>query len=234
MDSTRGRRMSLGSTNAVVALLVASLAGTPAFPDGVGARQITDTFSGNAINPNIWWSGGNRPDAVAVSQAEGQLTVSVSGRAGNDFNAGVGTLCRAHGDFDARISFKLSAWPAFDGVQVALMAFGDGASLVGNVYRASASWGDSYGAWYPQSGGTSVAAAGSRGAMRLVRRGVTMNGYYWVSNQWVSIFAGDVPLSDVNFNLSVFNISGATPFGHDWATIQLDNFIVTADAITCP
>ncbi len=144
------------AATALVALLVTSLAATPAFPDGVGTRQITDTFSGNTIDPRIWWAGGNRPDAVAVSQAEGHLTVSVSGRAGNDFNAGVGTLCRAHGDFDARISFELSAWPALDGVQVALMAFGDGASLVGNVYRASASWGDSYGAWYPQSGGTSV------------------------------------------------------------------------------
>lgn len=233
MNSDRSQRISLGSATPLVALLAASLAATPAFPDGVGTRQITDTFSGNTIDSKIWWSGGNRPDAVAVSQAEGHLTVNLSGRAGNDFNAGVGTLCRAYGDFDARVSFDLSAWPAFDGVWVALMAFGDGASLVGNVYRASASWGDSYGAYYPLSGGTSVTATGSRGAMRLVRRGTTMNGYYWAGSQWVSVFAGEVPLSDVSFSLSVSNISGATQFGHDWATIQLDNFIVTADTITC-
>jgi hypothetical protein len=215
----------------LVALLAASLAATPAFPDGVGTRQITDTFSGNTIDPKIWWSGGNRPDAVAVSQAEGRLTVNLSGRAGNDFNAGVGTLCRATG-FDARISFDLSAWPAFmesgspDGLRRRCESSG-------NVYRASASWGDSYGAYYPSSGGTSVTATGSRGAMRLVRRGTTMNGYYWAGSQWVSVFAGEVPLSDVSFNLSVSTISGATQFGHDWATIQLDNFIVTADVITC-
>lgn len=227
------QRISFGSAPALVALLVASLAATPAFPDGVGTRQIIDTFSGNTIDPKIWWSGGNRPDLVAVSQAEGHLTVSVSGRAGNDFNAGVGTLCRAHGDFDARVSIDLIAWPAFDGVWVALMAFGDGASLVGNVYRASGSWGDSYGAWYPQSGGTAVPATGSHGVMRLVRRGTTMNGYYFAGNQWVSIFVGEVPLSDVNFNLTVSNGSANTQFGGDWATIHLDNFIVTADAITC-
>jgi len=233
MSAVFSPRCPSRAATALVALLVTSLAATPAFSDGVGTRQITDTFSGNTIDPKIWWSGGNRPDAVAVSQAEGHLTVNLSGRAGNDFNAGVGTLCHAHGDFDARISFDLSAWPAFDGVWVALMAFGDGASLVGNVYRASGSWGDSYGAYYPLSGGTGVPATGSRGAMRLVRRGATMNGYYWAGNQWVSVFAGEVPLSDVSFNLSVFNISGATQFGHDWATIKLDNFIVTADAITC-
>ena len=58
------------------------------------------------------------------------------------------------------------------------MAF-DGTNLAGNVYRASASWGDTYGVFYPPSAGTSVPATGSHGALRLVRQGTTMTGYYW-------------------------------------------------------
>jgi hypothetical protein len=73
MSAVFSPRCPSRAATALVALLVTSLAATPAFPDGVGTRQITDTFSGNAINPNIWWSGGNRPNAVAVSQAEGHL-----------------------------------------------------------------------------------------------------------------------------------------------------------------
>jgi len=227
------RRSSRAATT-LVALLVSSLAAPAAFPDLVGTQRIDDSFSGSIINPKLWWSGTNRPDAVAISQAEGHLTVDISGRAGNDFNAGLGTLCRARGNFDARISFELSAWPAFDGVWVALMAFADGASLVGNVYRASASWGDTYGVYYPPSAGTTVPATERRGAMRLVREGATMTGYYLAGNHWVSVFAGEVPVDDVNFNLGVFNGSNATPFGHDWATIQLDDFHLMADGITCP
>jgi hypothetical protein len=229
--SFRPRRASRAAT-ALVTLLVTSLAAPAAFADGSGTPQISDSFSGNSINTSTWWYGTNAPNAVAISQAEGHVTVSVSGHAPSDFNASLGTRCRAHGDFDARVAFDFTAWPVFDGVWVALMAF-DGQNLLGNVYRASGSWGDSSGVWGPTFGGTAVPAAGTHGVMRLVRQGATMTGYYLVGGRWVAVFTGPVPLSDANFNLTVSNNSNATPFGGDWATIHLSNFVATADAITC-
>jgi hypothetical protein len=218
----------------LVALLVSSLAAPAAFPDGIGTQRIDDSFSGNTINPSIWENlGVNEPGVAAISQAEGHLTFNISGRAGDNLNAALRTRCRAHGNFDARISFELSAWPAYDGVDVGLMAY-DGWNLVGFVYRVFAYWGDTYGAYYPLSNGTVVPASGSRGTMRLVRQGTTMTSYYWGGNQWVQVFAGEVPASDVSLNPTVFTSSGATQFGHDWALIQFDDFHLTADGIVCP
>jgi len=110
----------------------------------------------------------------------------------------------------------------------------DGWNLVGFVYRVFASWGDTYGAYYPLSNGTVVPASGSRGTMRLVRQGATMTSYYWGGTQWVSVFAGQVPVSDVSFNPSVFNGADATRFGGDWAKIDFNDFHLTADGIVCP
>lgn len=230
-ESLRRHRPSRAAS-VLVTLLVTSLAAPAAFSDGTGAPQISDSFSGNSINTNIWWYGTNDPNAVAISQAEGHVTVSVSGHAAQDFNASLGTRCRAHGDFDARVAFDLAAWPVFDGVWVALMAH-DGQNLLGNVYRVSASWGDSYGVWGPTLPGTTVPASGSHGAMRLVRQGATMTGYYLAGGRWVAVFAGQVPLGDATFTLGVFNGSNNTPFGGDWATIHFSNFVATAGAITC-
>jgi len=58
-------------------------------------------------------------------------------------NGSLGTVCQAHGDFDARLGFDLASWPAFDGIWVSLMAF-DSNNTGYDVYRASGSWGDSY------------------------------------------------------------------------------------------
>jgi hypothetical protein len=233
MDSDRSQRISFGSATALVALLVASLAATPAFPDGVGRQRIDDSFSGTTIDPDVWENlGVTQPGAAAISQAEGHLTFNISGRVDGDLTAALRTRCRAHGDFDARISFVLSAWPAYDGVDVALMAYEDW-SVVGMVYRVFASWGDTYGAYYPLSNGTVVPASGSRGTIRLVRQGSTMTSYYWGGSQWVAIFAGEVPAGDVRLHPTVFTSNGATQFGHDWALIQFDDFHLTADGLVC-
>jgi hypothetical protein len=61
-----------------------------------------------------------------------------------------------------------------------------------------------------------------------------MTGYYWAGYQWTPVFAGAVPVSDVNLNLGVFNGADATHFGQDWALIQLNDFHLTADGIVCP
>jgi hypothetical protein len=225
-------RRSSGAATAMVALLVSSLATPAAFPDEADTHKIGDTFSGSAIDTSVWWVGNNNPNAVAISQAEGHVTVSVSGHAPNNFDAGIATICLARGDFDARVGFELSAWPAFNGIWVSLMAHDRDWNLLGNAYRASASWGDTYGVYYPPSAGTTAPAAASGGALRLVRQGATMTGYYFAAGRWVALYSGSVPVSDVRFKLDVFN-GPATPFGGDWATISLDNFFVVADAITC-
>lgn len=49
----------------------------------------------------------------------------------------------------------------------------------------------------------------------------------------MAVFTGEVPVTDVSLSLNVFNGADATPFGGDWATVQLDDFHLVADAITC-
>jgi hypothetical protein len=218
----------------VPALVLLLLLGPPSLPlqaDGVGLRQIDDSFAGQSINTNIWWVGTDQPNAIEITEGGGALTVNISGHAASGFNAGLGTVCRAHGDFDARVSFELAGWPAFDGIYVSLMAF-DANNAGFDVYRVSWTWGDSYGAYLPPDG-TSVPAGGNRGTLRLVRRGGSATGYYLVGQRWVPIFTGPVAVNDTPVNLSVFNLTDISPFGHDWATIRFTDFHLLAEAISC-
>jgi hypothetical protein len=62
---------------------------------------IYDGFSSNAIDSSTWWSGTNQPGQVSISQSGGHGVISVAGTAANDFNGGIGTRCKARGDFEA-------------------------------------------------------------------------------------------------------------------------------------
>jgi len=60
-----------------------------------------------------------------------------------------------------------------------------------------------------------------------------MTGFYLVGEKWVSVFTGPAATNDTPINIGVSNISGATPFGGDWATVRFHDFHLVADSITC-
>jgi hypothetical protein len=202
--------------------------GSTALAGLVTPHHIEDRFSDQVIDSNVWWFNSSQPDQVALAEGDGHVTVNVSGGAANDFNAGLSTKCKATGDFDARLSFTLPVWPAFDGVGLLLMAGDTGF----NVYRASASWGDSYGAFLPPAGNT-IPATGSSGTLRLVREGSTMTAFYLSDHRWVAIASGPGPTFDVGINIAVFNISAATVFGGQPAIVEFNEFRLFADGIVC-
>jgi hypothetical protein len=234
----RRLRSILASLVLTLAVLggVTSGSGHASGPSGGGLvthHVIADSFSGTAISPSVWaWYGTNQPDSVAFTQAGGLLRVDVSETATDDFNFSLGTRCRARGDFDALLSFRLVEWPARNGVWVSLMA----ADTDGfNVYRVSWHFGDgeAYGAYLPPAG-TAVDASGDKGVLRLARRGSTWAGYYLSGARWILIASGVGPTSDISFSPGVFNIPDATPFGGQATTVAFQGFSAFAARVVCP
>jgi hypothetical protein len=175
-----------------------------------------------------WWTGGS-DQQVAVTQADGVVTVAVSATAPDGFNASVRTRCRVEGDFDAQVDFRLVQWPGTDGISVTLMA----ADLGGvNTYRTDA-FGESYGTYIPPSGGTVVHATGSSGTLRLERKGSTFTGFYNGGSSWVTIFSAAGPTQPTAVQLGVFNNTDVGLFGGRAATVSFDSFTLHAGTLDC-
>jgi hypothetical protein len=204
---------------------VQAAAGSPAI---VTPHRIADSFSGSSIDPKVWFYGAD-PSQVVLSEGGGHVTFDISASAGDGFIAGMGTSCVARGDFDARLSFDLVAWPLVDGVDLSLQAQG----TPFNAYRASASWFDSYGAYLPPVGDV-VPTSDITGSLRLARVGSTWTAYYLSQHRWVPIISGEGPLDDLGMTIAVFNIPGATVFGGNRAVIEVTDFTLKADGIVCP
>ena len=101
----------------------------------VTPHRIDDRFSGQSIDRSVWEFGTNQPDQITLFEGGGHVTVNVSGAATNDFNVGMSTLCSAHGDFDAQVSFNLVAWPASDGAGSASWPVGRPSTHTGQALR---------------------------------------------------------------------------------------------------
>jgi hypothetical protein len=195
----------------------------------VTATSIRDQFGGGQLDTAVWFQGSDDP-SVTISQGRGRVTVAVPSGAAQGFNAGIGTACKAHGDFDARLRFALVDWPFADGLWVSLMA----ADLGGvNTYRTNNFGSEQYGSFIPPSGGTLVPARGNRGVLRLTRQGDTITSSFREGGHWVMIFSGTGPTGDSGINLVVFNLSFVAPFGEAPATIAFESFALNADAIVC-
>jgi hypothetical protein len=200
----------------------------------VTPHRITEMFRGSTIDfTNVWWYwGSNQPSYASFGQADGALTVNVSGDAQPDFGVGGATRCVAHGDFDARVAFDLRSWPAENGTWVNLAITG----TPFNVYRVSWQFPEheAYGAYFPPSNGN-ASATGTTGQLRLTREGSTITAYYLGDGGiWVPVLSSGGPTDDASFTLGVFNISNAATFAGLPVSVSFDNLHVSADAIVCP
>ena len=217
--------------------LAASGVSAAALGGGATPKLIHDSFAGSSIDSNVWgWYGTNQPDSVSISQVNGALTVGVTSTAPNDFNAGLGTRCKARGDFDARLTFDLAAWPAENGVWVSLNTNTNGY----NAYRVSwhfDSVEEAYGAYLPDANpdGGLVASTDRTGTLRLTRTESTWSAYFQsVLGDWVQIASGAGPSQDIEFIANIFNLSNVLQFGGQATTVKFTKFKVVADSVVCP
>ena len=160
VSGRKGARMRYALPPIVIALLAA-------LPSSASAARVTqhridDGFSSPAIDTQTWFVGTNDPASVTIAQADGKLGFAVSGDAADGFGGGISTQCKAHGDFDAQVSFDLNQWPANNAVWVSLMAEDLGGV---NTYRASVPDSEWYGGFFPPDG----PAVRSTGTTRVER-----------------------------------------------------------------
>jgi DNA-binding SARP family transcriptional activator len=186
------------------------------------------TAAPTLADPRGWWTGGNQPQVV-VTQAAGAVTVDVPATAKDGFDGVVQTRCRVQGDFDARVSFQLLQWPGADGVWLSLAASDLGGV---NAYRTDA-FGESYGTYVPPTGGTSVPAAGSSGALRLTRHGSEITGWYDGGAGWVTVFSGTGATAPTAIALGVFNLPNVATFAGRPVSVRFDSFVLDAGALEC-
>jgi DNA-binding CsgD family transcriptional regulator len=186
---------------------------------------INDPLDGSRIDPSIWTVNGG--PGIQVYENDGRLSVHVRTDAQNAFVAGVFTVCRARGDFNAQVSFDLAMWPRLNALWIELGATG----TPFGTYRTSRDYTDNYGVYFPPTG-MEVGATGSQGLLRLSRSGSKWSGYFLDGDHWSLLGSGEGPKEDVGLNLILAN--DQPPFGGGETLVYFRNFRLTADRIVCP
>ena len=221
-----GRLAGLVAGAVIAALMLSADRQAGLVPTSSASPVIADDFRGADVDSSVWdvSEGAN----LYVFKSQSRLAVYVGSAAGNVFQAGVTTVCKARGDFDAQVSFELVTWPQHDALWVSLM----GSGTPFNTYRTNRESVDSYGTYLPPAG-REVRAEGLTGKLRLTRTGGKWSGYFQASDRWSLIASGAGPSDDVGFSVFVFN-GDVAPFGGREALVYFKNFRVTANRIVCP
>jgi hypothetical protein len=145
------------------------------------------------------------------------------------FAAGLLSVCYLTGDFDIQVSFKLSVWPAANGVRAVLYAGGV------EVDRFSASSTDfvSPGEYYFSTGQAVVGTSDLSGGLRLTRSGTVFVGYYLSGATWVGIGGGAYGTTD-DIRFYVDAGTSDSIFAHVDIKVAFRDFIITAGTLICP
>ena len=221
-----GRLAALAAGAVITALMLSADRQAGLVPAAPANPVIADDFTGADVDSAVW-DVSEGPD-LYVFKSQSRLAVYVGPGAGNIFQAGVTTVCKAGGDFDAQVSFELVTWPQRDALSVSLI----GSGTPFNTYRTNRESVDSYGAYLPPAG-REVRARGLTGRLRLTRAGGNWSGYFQESDRWSLIASGAGPSDDVGLGVIVFN-GDVAPFGGREALVYFKNFRVTAHRIVCP
>jgi TolB protein len=205
--------------------------------DGTGETEVStpripylDTFSDTRIDP--FWHSILSGTGSHLAQTNGRLEETFAADAAqggpyNNIDAHVGSNCKLAGDFDVQADYNLLAWPAANGVQVALNAFEPGSQ----VLRESQVWGEQYGTWIPPTF-SSVLTSDLSGSLRLTRVGTTITGYYRNGLTWVPVASGTTTLDDATLGLSASSFMDR--FAHQTVNIAWDNFRINNGTFSCP
>jgi hypothetical protein len=192
----------------------------------ITAHRIDDGFGGAVIDQSIWGVADNDPADVSIGQHSGFLVVKASATAVDGFGAGVATRCQISGNFDARVSFKLDAWPAVSNVFVDIRASGD------SVWIQDSAPGTMYAGYFPPAPANNIPTNDRAGQLRLKRVRATATAYVKEGTTWVAIGSGATSQDPTNVAVEVFN-GGTGPFGGQPVKVRFGAFHLKADSIAC-
>jgi hypothetical protein len=229
---------------AVAVLLLASAAALPAASSGAALHghrnhqtgslqtgpqlpyRIRDSFNGASLNPAVWFTDQQSAGTTQGVQ-DGSLRLAASSAASSGFHDGILTRCQAVGDFDARIRFTLSSWPAGDNVTLAVNA-----PPLGNTFVENAAGGDVYGLFVAPSGFITIPTSVQGGVLRLSRRGDLTSAYILSGRggQWNQIARFSGSTNPTYVGVALWNISD---FGGKPVSVQVESFKLDAAGLSC-
>ena len=204
-------------------LLFLSFLILPVSPAYAYTGTISDTFDGTTINSSLWTV--FTENGPSVSQND-QLLVTIPGTSSGNWAGGVKSTYQLIGDFDIQVDFELLTWPASNGIRVGIRSIGGAVERIG----AGGGFGELYLTDF-SSQITSVPTSDLSGALRFVRSGNTLTGYYYSSSWQMLGSRTDASYgSDTYLELAAW--SDQNFFGAKDALVAFDNFQVQYTGIT--
>jgi len=198
---------------------------------------ISDDFSGDQIDGTIWYRI-YQGSGWTLAPNDGQLEFAfppgtTPGGQYDNYGGHVGTLCTFPDDFDARVDFTLSEWPAANGIVVSLWAFFKPNNLGWEAWRhSSPQWGEQYGGYVGVGNGGSVTLDDTSGTLRLARESGVVTAYFLHKGQWLSL--GSAENSAPTAIAVGAGSAQSPPVRADEAVVDFDNFTITAADPSCP
>jgi hypothetical protein len=247
----RGRWIALvtACATAIVAILVAtevsgsrhahaspfatmSAAAIAAAPLPAGWITIQDQFSRRRLNSALWDTFASGSGAsLTVRGHRLDVVLPPDGRVGGRFRqigAGIFSVCRFNGDFDARIDYRLLDWPTRSGARAQLSGW-IFPNRNSDAARESALPGERVDGDMPTT--HNLLYLGDRsGALRLLRRGGRMVALAWHKRRWV-VLASERDAGQVQLGINLW--ADSSDWGHRRVEAAFDNFRASAPHMAC-
>jgi DNA-binding SARP family transcriptional activator len=196
-------------------------------------QTMSDDFSESSPNYSLWNVGGDGAgDTWTLQNGELVFAIPASAQTGGQYNqVGPvwGSMCRFEGDFDARVDYRLLAWPRASGVILGLAAWIFRGSNFSGITRSSGA-SENY-AGNVDGGYDSVNTTDTSGTLRIARVNGMETTYYRANGAWVKLRAARNP-GETQLGLQLFAV--ARDWQHMDVSVALDNFMVTARDVACP
>lgn len=217
-------------------------------PMGIGQAgpSIYDDFDDNLIDPSRWtpvaWGLGGTARETNNHLESSLPAWSTSGGTGG-FGAGYTSVCPLTGAFDIQVDYSLLAWPYSNGVRAKLSlhssSLGPAAPLQvsGEIERTSFGVGSDFPGEprevYVSNFGDIhriTSTSDTSGALRLVRSGTVLTGYFLRDEEWVELHSrANFTLKDLYFSLYLGSNDDA--FASEDVVGSFDNIVINSGKV---
>jgi len=213
----------------LLAPMLVFLAGCLLLPPPAIGQVLSDDFDDDAVDTSLWtaFSVGSGP---TWAETNGRLEIAHPSTAADDptvhyFMAGYDGVCKLRGDYDIQVSYSLLTWPFGSGVRIGLntgVMATERDSLGTNDFPGQPR--ESYVTDASDGVHGFVSTGDLSGALRQVRSGGTVTGYYLSAGSWIPIHSSPAATGDVVFRI--------VSWSHDYAftnqnvQIAFDDFVV--------
>src|SRR6267378_2722202 len=203
--------------------------------------DLSDDFNDNSTNTHIWTVAvvGTGP---IISEINNRVEIEFAPSSANDPSRGIFygeylSRCAVSGNFDARIDFVLLDWPYQNGIRTGLAAlgvvtYGMERTSFGPVSDFPTEPREAYLRDFDQGAGGFTATTDQSGTLRIVRTGSVLTGYYLSGSDWIALPSQQVSTGDAM--IRIFAWSHSNVFAGMHVKMAFDNFMVSADGISCP